>query len=76
VFIRQVRADQLLENIKFVVGGYAFNDVEGLRSVIGADRLSMDAEGAVQVVNELLRWQFPDQLAFWVIFRHVQLLHA
>ncbi len=55
VLIRHIRAESTLEGIKVVVGGYAFNNVEGLWSAIGADGFAKDADEAVRVVNSLLK---------------------
>ena len=53
--IRHVRADPALENLKVVVGGYVFNNVEGLWSAVGADGFAKNVDDAVRVVNELLK---------------------
>ena len=55
MLIRHVRADPGLEKLKVIVGGYAFNNVDGLWKVIGADGFAKDADGAVQVVNDLVK---------------------
>ena len=55
VLIRHIRADPRLEKLKVMVGGYAFNSVEGLWSVVGADGFARDAEETIRVVNELLK---------------------
>jgi methanogenic corrinoid protein MtbC1 len=54
VLIRHIRADPRLDGLKVVVGGYAFNNVEGLWNAIGADGFAKDADEAVRVVNGLL----------------------
>ncbi|MDW5562182.1 MAG: cobalamin-dependent protein [Methanomassiliicoccus sp.] len=53
--IRFVRGDPELGDIKIVVGGYPFNNVEGLWKAIGADGFASDALEAVQVVNDLAK---------------------
>lgn len=55
MLIRHVRADPGLESLKIVVGGYAFNNVEGLWKVIGADGFAKNADDAVRAINEMLK---------------------
>jgi len=55
VLIRHLRAEPRLENTKVMVGGYAFNSVDGLWRVVGADGFAKDAGETIRVVNELLK---------------------
>jgi methanogenic corrinoid protein MtbC1 len=49
--ISQVRADPKLKDVKVMVGGYPFNNVEGLWSKVGADAYAQNAEVAVSVMD-------------------------
>jgi MerR family transcriptional regulator, light-induced transcriptional regulator len=51
--ISQVRADPKLRAVKVIVGGYPFNNVDGLWRTVGADAYAKDAEEAVTVVNDI-----------------------
>ncbi len=55
MLIRHIRAEPDLANVKILVGGWAFNNVDGLWNAIGADGFAKDADGAVKVVNDLLK---------------------
>ena len=53
--VEEIRRDPELAGLKIVVGGYPFNEVEGLWKEVGADGYAKDAEFAVSVANDLIR---------------------
>lgn len=53
--VEEVRSDPELSEVKIVVGGYPFNNVEGLWRLVGADGYAKDADEVVRVANDLIK---------------------
>ena len=52
--VRAIRASEVGEQVKILVGGYPFRLAPGLWRAVGADGSALDASSAVHLANELV----------------------